>query len=99
MEDKEIDLTKYSRSVQLGFKKIGKKFNVGGTSISFVMLAIMGVIISTSITKWTEINQESIKMLETKYVDKKVMIHDTLRLTDCDTVYIIDGIKFTKAGG
>lgn len=97
MDKKEI--RQYSRMAYLGLKETSKMLNPYTYIISLVILIITVGIITTSITKWGEINQQSIKIMKKKYVDREVIVKDTVWQNDCDTVYIIDGVKFTKAGG
>ena len=89
---------KVARSINLGLTKYSKQLNPYVTLSSIIITVITIFVVINSVTKWAEVNKQSIRALDEKFVDREVFVRDTVRVSNCDTVYIIDGVKFIKAG-
>ena len=102
MNDEEIEgkvRDDYSRMALLGLREISKKFNPFSTMVSLVVCVIAIIVITKAVTKWGEINEQSIRAMDKKIITDtvNVVVRDTINTNDCDTVFIIDGMRFRKA--
>ena len=89
-----------TRSYRLNLRAINHpmfgKLSKLTTAISLTACAVIVVILSIAIDKMTDFEYNSLKMMEEKVKIRKIMVHDTVRVNDCDTVYIINGQRFNK---
>jgi DUF438 domain-containing protein len=66
------------------------------TAISLALCLTMVIFIFISLDKLTEQNYKAIKLMDSKI--REIPVHDTVKVSDCDTIYIIDGKHFKQIG-
>jgi len=60
--------------------------------ISFLLCFAILFFTFSSLNKLSKLNYKSVKLMETK--TREVHVRDTV--SDCDTVFIIDGVRYSK---
>jgi len=97
MEEKKPRV--YSRMVEMGLKTIEKKFNPYVSAISITLCVIAAVVIMNGTIKVMKLGVTAAKIQESKTIHDTITVEkiNNVNVNDCDTIYIVDGIRMRKA--
>lgn len=81
------------KGINSPFINVISKFS---TPISFLLSLIMLVALLTSFDKLMHEYQTTVFMMEDKIKIRNIHIKDTVKVNECDTVYMINGEAYTR---